>query len=382
MNLNTEELKVLIANQMKNENLHDSLPEDAIERIKEKILARDRVDSAKSIPSIVSETDTLSLPSDNDEKKFPDEREIAAAPQQMDISGDTAVDGVEIITPGAAPIEKPFEPVVAYTPELPDMLKEASPGEVFVFDYNEVGQSGENLSFKPMRLMDDPDAKKSMNDLWIQEGKTKAIIYVAKFEKMGEIDFNYSDGTSKLTETAALPDYAGGNQFKENPYIPEALPQIDEPTKNELETYIKSSVDLEKVVHEIVIDIMKNSLLTNTEKIEEEIAAPVDRPGYGIDPAQALRPMEENFELSMDSLIESDDFEKVTLPKKLNEAILANDGSLTQILVKNTDGTVKYKDVDNMLVRENESIQEWKFEDVLYYTPTNRLSKTKGYIKS
>ena len=51
-----------------------------------------------------------------------------------------------------------------------------------------------------MRLMDDPDVKKSMHDLWIQEGKTKAKVFVAKFEEMGEIDFNYADGTSKFTE--------------------------------------------------------------------------------------------------------------------------------------------------------------------------------------
>jgi hypothetical protein len=266
---------------------------------------------------------------------------------------------------GAVPLDKPSGPVIGYTPELPEMLKKAAPGELFVFRYNDVGESGENLSFKPMRLMDDPDVKKSMNDLWIQEGKTKADVYVAKFEKMGEINFNYTDGTSQFTETSALPDYAGGPKYKENPYAAASLPQIDAATQDSLETYVKSSVDLEKVVHDIVMGIVKDSLLTNTEKavdVQEDIAPRVDRPGYGAETTQMIRPMEESFTLSMEEIAEGDGYKKVDLPKDLNESIKAGDKLF--------------------LSEENETMQKWAFNGSVFYTPKDRLSKTKGYMKS
>ena len=37
--INIEELKSLIANSIKQENLHDALPADAVEKIKDKICA-------------------------------------------------------------------------------------------------------------------------------------------------------------------------------------------------------------------------------------------------------------------------------------------------------------------------------------------------------
>ena len=213
--------------------------------------------------------------------------------------------------------------------------------------------------------MNEPDVKKSMNDLWIQEGKTKADIYIAKFEKMGEIEFNYSDGTSRFTKVSSL-DYVESSKFKENPYSAESLPQIDEPTKESLETYVKSSIDLEKVVHDIVMNIVKDSILTNTEKantdMQEEIEAPVDRLGFGVNVSQTIKPMEESFVLSMKEIVESENYKKINLPNKLNEDIFSGD--------------------NNFLIQENESMQKWEFEDTTYFTPKIRLSKTKGYIKS
>jgi hypothetical protein len=364
MKLNTEELKTLIASHIKNENLHGALPDDAIERIKEKILAKNSKDSAQGIPEVVSEFNFPTINTNTDDRVFPDASQATPSPeQQVDMTGSTIPD--VHVDAGAIPLDRPSGSVIGYTPELPEMLKKAAPGELFVFRYNDVGESGENLSFKPMRLMDDPDVKKSMNDLWIQEGKTKADVYVAKFEKMGEINFNYTDGTSQFTETSALPDYAGGNQYKENPYAAASLPQIDAATQDSLETYVKSSVDLEKVVHDIVMGIVKDSLLTNTEKavnVQEDIAAPIDKPGYGVETAQLVKPMEESFTLSMEEIAEGEGYKKIDLPKELNEAISSGNRG--------------------MLIKENETMQQWMFEGKEYFTPTNRLSKTKGYIKS
>jgi hypothetical protein len=369
--INIEELKALIANGIRQENLHEALPEDAVERIKDKILALKKREAAKEIPGVVSELDTPAFPNVGDDAVFPDESQIIASPDQpVNSTGDTESFFVD---PGSAATEEPSVPTMGYTPELPEMLKKAEPSELFVFQYNDIGESGENLSFKPMRLMDDPDVKKSMNDLWIEQGKTRAKVYVAKFEEIGEINFNYANGTSSFTEKSAVPDYAGGPGYKENPYAAPSMPQIDEPTKNELETYIKSSVDLEKVVHDIVMDIVKDSLLTNTERaVNEDIDSPEgERGGYGTREDQLVKPMEESvehgdeeieFNITMVEIVEGNNFQKVELPKELNEKINSGDKS--------------------MLIRENNEIQEWKCGDEIYYTPIERISKTRGYIKS
>jgi len=322
-----EELKSLIASYIRKENLHEALPADAVEKIKEKILSRNNNESAQSIPEVVSEFNFPTINTSTDDRKFPDERNMAASPDnQPSISAET-IAHVDVPA-GAVPTDVPVEPTMGYTPELPEMLKKASPGELFVFDYNEVGESGENLSMKPMRLMDDPDVKKSMNDLWVQEGKTKAVVYVAKFEKMGEINFNYTDGTSQFTEASSLPDHAGGPEYKENPYMPDAMPQIDEPTKNELETYIKSSIDLEKVVSDIVMGMVRDSVMTNTEQaanVNEDIYDSEDnRENNGYSIAQAVKPMEEGFTLAMreiaDTTLQLIGFQKQkdTLNRKLS----------------------------------------------------------------
>jgi len=367
--INIEELKTLIANGIRQENLEGSLPEDAIERIKNKIIAFKKREETKEIPTVVNENDGFEIPSSvNMDKEFPSENKITNnEEQQVNLSGDT---NSFFINPGSSPTEMPSNPVMGYTPELPEILKKAEPSELFVFRYNDINETGENLSYKSMRLMDDPDVKKSMNDLWIEQGKTKAKIYVAKFEEIGEIEFNYSNGTSKFIEKNSLPDYAGSSEYKENPYTEPSLPQIDSTTKGELETYIKSSLDLDKVVHDIVMGIVKDSLLTNTEK------ALNSTPNYAIgaidtntqtnEQGQYINEdtSDEEIELSitMREIVEGTGFEKVVLPKELNNKINSGDST--------------------MLVRENNEIQEWKHENKLYYIPKERISKTRGYIKS
>lgn len=370
--ITTEELKALIANGIKQENLHEALPEDAIERIKEKILAIKNREDAKNIPEIVSEAEF----SNNQNTEFPEERlNIDAPEQQVDMSGMN--DNNIQIAPGSVPAEQPSIPTVGYTPELPEMLKKAMPSELFVFQYTDINENGENLSYKPMRLMEDPDVKKSMQELWIEQGKTKANVYVAKFEKMGEIHFNYTDGISKFIKTPALPDYAGGQEYKENPYAANSMPQIDAPKREELERYIKSSVDLEGIVKNIVMGIIKDSVLTNSERaindtnsVQEDIDnSSGDVPGYGTRNDQLVKPMEaliredENleFNISMKEIVESDSYEKITLPEELNEAIKLGD--------------------KKMLKRENQQVQEWLYNEKKYFIPVGRISKDKGYIK-
>lgn len=377
--INIEELKALIANSIKQENLHDALPADAVEKIKDKILAFRKSETAKEIPSVVSEdvVNEFTAPVipgvGTDARQFPDENEINTSEEAQ---GNT--DNNFFVNPGSTPSEEMSEPKMGYTPELPDALKKAEPAEVFVFQYSDLNKSGENLSYKPLRLMNDPEVQMSMNDFWIKEGKTKADVYVAKFEKIGEINFNYADGVSKFVEKGSEPDYVGGGEYKENPYEAASVPQIDAVTKNELETYIKNSVDLNKVVQDIVMDILKTSLMNPSElaqsgslyptgvAIQEDISAST---GVGAD--QLVKPMEGvedsddeeiEFNITMKEIVENDSYQRIEMPTELNEKINSGDKS--------------------MLIRENSEVQEWAFNGRTYYTPVGRISKDKGYIKS
>ena len=74
--MNIEELKALIANGIREQNLHESLPEDAVEKIKERILSMRDKESVKQIPEIVSELDAPSLSYGSNEEEMPDEREL------------------------------------------------------------------------------------------------------------------------------------------------------------------------------------------------------------------------------------------------------------------------------------------------------------------
>ena len=377
--INIEELKALIANSIKQENLHDALPADAVEKIKDKILAFRKSETAKEIPSVVSEevVNEFTAPVipgvGTDARQFPDENEINTSEESQ-----ASADNSFFVNPGSTPAEEMSEPKMGYTPELPDALKKAEPAEVFVFQYSDLNKSGENLSYKPLRLMNDPEVQMSMNDLWIKEGKTKADVYVAKFEKIGEINFNYADGVSKFVEKGSEPDYVGGVEYKENPYEAASVPQIDAATKNELETYIKNSVDLNKVVQDIVMNIIKTSLMNPTElaqsgnlyptgvSIQEDISAST---GVGAD--QLVKPMEGvedsedeeiEFNITMKEIVENENYQRIEMPAELNEKINSGDKS--------------------MLIRENSEVQEWTFNGRTYYTPVGRISKDKGYIKS
>ncbi len=376
--INIEELKTLIANGIKQENLNDALPADAVERIKNKILAFKKREAAKEIPEVVSEDvvtelDIPVLPAGGDDNKFPNETQITPSPeQQVDMTGNT---DHFFMDAGSNQTEQPSQPKIGYVLELPDAIKKSAPAELFVFNYSDLNKSGENLTFKPLRLMDDPDVKMSMSDLWIKEAKTKADVYVAKFEKIGEINFNYADGTSKFVQTPSAPDYAGGPSYKENPYEAPSLPQIDGATKGELETYIKNSIDLEKVVTDIVMGIIKNSVLTNSEKalnVNEDIdSTNGEIGGYGAREDQMIKPMEESidhddeeieFNITMREIVEDESYQRIIIPEGLNEKINSGDKSL--------------------LIRENKEVQQWKFDGKTYFTPVGRISKDKGYIKS
>ena len=87
-----------------------------------------------------------------------------------------------------------------YHPELPEKLEESEPKKVFVFDENDISIGAEALSTLDMSCLDSPEDKTNMRTLWIQDAIKDVEIYVANFQKLGDIEFDPFEGTANFTE--------------------------------------------------------------------------------------------------------------------------------------------------------------------------------------
>lgn len=343
--INSEEIKALIANSIKEQGLDGVLPSGSIEKIKDRIFQFKKDEkfdqSIEKIPDVVSE-----------------DQEI------QNIDNNIDPQNIQPETIVSADVIQNNEQEPSYTPELPDMIQKASPEEVFVFKYTDISEGGENLSHKRFKLMDNPESSSSMRDNWVNHAKTKAKVYVAKFEEIGTLDYDYINGTTKFTEKGSETDLIQNNgSYKENPYSEESVPQIESNPEmmSNIENYIKSTIDIESVAKDLVIDLIKSSLFTNTEtaKIDDEekdisSGGPVHVDG-------SVASIQESEELVFSDIISSNDYMRVELPEGLNEAIISNN--------------------ENLIKESFKTVNVWEFDNIKYYIPKGRISKTKGYIK-
>jgi hypothetical protein len=225
-----------------------------------------------------------------------------------------------------------------------------------------------------------------MNDMWTEEGKRKAEVYIAKFEKIGDIEFNYANGTSQFIEKRFNPDFAVQAQYKENPYATPSVPQATAGTDNSnILAQISTAVDLEKVVKDIVVDILRKQLVGNS-------AGPVavSQESYGYDASQVAKPMEEstpgyNAYKLVKSMFKGDgdisDLNDVADRFSLNMANLVDDNG-SYIKSELPDALREHigSGKRDMLKNENQEVEEWSFDGQSYFLPKNRISKNKGYI--
>lgn len=394
--INIEELKVMIANEIKNEGLNEVLDSTAIDKIVKDILYKQNMDNARNaIPEIIpeqTEAPPMAAPSNTMPKETGDVEVPTNKYYTPSIDADNFGTG---ITNSTTQIDQSTSGnIPAYTPELPSFLNKIEPAKVIVFDMNELSHGGENLTNAPLRTFENPDVKKSMNDFWVNEGKKKAEVYMAKFEKIGEIEFNYVNGTSQFIEKRFEPDFEAQAKYKENPYGAPSLPQTTGVDSSNIMAQISTAVDLEAVVKNIVMDLIKKGITNNAIQNQYALGAldpnnpniPTDnmgryitpQEGYGYDKTQAVKPMEESnrlfkgngdiqelnavaFDLNMAKLVDDNGvYAKAELPEALKEYI----GSGRRDFLKN----------------ENQEVEEWHFDGTSYFLPKNRISKNKGYI--
>jgi len=373
--INIDELKTMIANQIKNENLHEILDNANIEEIAKNILNKNKKDNASNtIPDVIPEnTEAPPMPSSPVSMPKPEED---AMPTARYFNPNNGLDNF-----GTGTTNSPNQidqntsgNIPAYEPTLPSFMDKIDPAKIIVFDMNELSEGGENLSHKPLRTFENPDVKKSMSELWVDEGKRKADVYIVKLEKIGCLDFNYANGTTKFEEKRFEPDFAIQAKYKENPYAADdAIKSVE--AQSNIVNQISTAVDLEGVVKNIVMDLIKKGITTD-----------MPQESYGYDKSQAVKPMEESvpgyaargifksggdidelndvadsFDLNMAKLVDDNgSFIKAELPESLKEHIQSGNREF--------------------LKNENQEVEEWHFDGTSYFLPKNRISKNKGYV--
>ncbi len=372
--INTEELKTMIVGKIKEIGLNDVLDTAAVERIKDKVMGVYNHEKAKaSISDVIPENTIPAGMGVTEMGNFPKE-ETPVTGETVSIettSVETPVNNYDgTIQPGQNVDAGTTGNVPAYAPELPSFMNKIEPAKVIVFSQNELSESGENLTKKPLRTYEDPDIKKTMNDFWLDKGQKRAEVYAVKLEKIGELEFNYANGTTQFVEKRFDPDFEAQNKYKENPYMADnagpALPgELDINGQPNIAAQISTSVDIEQIVKDLVMKMLKDQLMTNTTKAVNADSTHEYSLG-AIDPSNPNRPMDnqgyyvsESFEIKMIDLV--NDYNKIDTPKTLKEAIEKNDKTF--------------------LVKENAEVQEWKLEGKTYYTPVVKMSTKKCYIK-
>lgn len=372
MQINTEQLKTMIASRIKEMDLNTVLDSDALEKIKNRVMNTYNSEKAQSeIPESISEASFPANLGTTETSVFPGGGFGSGEPTGRTTMGDvtsietvhTPYDGTQV--PGQNVDMSTTGNIPAYKPELPSFMDKIEPAKVIIFSQNELSEGGENLSNKPLRTFENPDEKKSMNDFWLDKGQKKAEVYMAKLEKIGELEFDYANGTTKFIEKRFEPDFEAQAKYKENPYMatgPATPGTLDINGQPNIMNQIAGSVDIKQVVTDLVMNILRDQLLTNTTRAVNDIPNPNNLPttpaGVPVHPMGLVLP--ESFDLKMIDLVNN--YEKIDTPKELKEAIENNNKSL--------------------LIKENEEVQEWNIGGKSYFTPVNKISTRKCYIKS
>jgi len=345
--INQEEVNALLASEIRKKGLNDTLKLDVIrEKVMKKIqeMSSDTSQEVNEMenPAVAQGPTEFPNPA-NDEESF------HVAPNIIN-TGDTQV-GMKA---GAQPLNVQIEPKMAIIPEVPDFLKEVQPGKFFVFDFNELSVGGENLSNKPFKTMENPDVCKSMQQMWSENGITKAEVYQTKFEKIGEVVFDYKSGSSQFIEMGAQPDFDIQQQYKQNPYV-------SQPDK-EIENYIKGNVDLDQKINDVVTNIVKNYFLTNSERAVETQPAPHPHRVPDVTFDGNITQVNEG-KVTLRDLVSNDSgFKKIDTPQELLETI-----------------TGKAKTAQ--LVYEDKEVKKWVLDNKEYYLPSDAMSIKKCYVK-
>lgn len=252
MRISDDQLGVIISSQIRENGLNDIFDASVVEKIKSKVKEAFRQSRMTSSEVVIPEADgNLTNPVAGNTFPYEVEPEEEKVPP-VEIEPQPAM---EI---GSQPTDVAYDPKV-YTPELPDVLKHVKPAQLVAMELSDVEQNGEALAAKPMRMMDNIDMRKSMLDLWKEEGSTKADVFIMKYEKAGELTFDYASGTAVFVPNRSDPATFNSGGEKENPYSeenPNGPNKFNEPSREDIEAYVKTSVNVEDIVKKVAMELM------------------------------------------------------------------------------------------------------------------------------
>lgn len=148
------------------------------------------------------------------------------------------------------------EEELKYKPQLPEILKSFKPGEILIYDRNELSLGMENLSNRNFRLKQDPDEKKSIKDLWLLSAITNTEVYLVELKKIGELKFNPYEGTTTFENISDVKEFSKINDNEKN--------------KHDVESAIKSQIPDEEMLDAIVPVTDVTQPILNTDELEKQ----------------------------------------------------------------------------------------------------------------
>lgn len=173
------------------------------------------------------------------------------------------------------------EKELAYNPQLPDSITKADPAKLFIYDKTELSLGAESLTRMPYHMIDAPDEKKSMQDIWLQEGKVRAEVFQVEFKKIGDMVFDPFQGICRFVEmTQPLPNdlpaeefdsvqQAINSQMPTEPMIDAVEPVMDVTLPASTDMGLQGA-DVQKSIEGVVEKILRNYF---TEKNNSNINA-------------------------------------------------------------------------------------------------------------
>ena len=192
------EIENLIKEKLKSSGA--DLSNDIVSRIKESILKKYSDEKSQNEASEANTGEPVDI--DISSEPSPTEQDV---PTPGSVQQDTVVDSKEQelqrkeeeLYVKEQELQRKEEEL-KYKPQLPNPLKNVGKEEFFVFDENQISFGGEGLSNAQFYLKNNPEVKSSMHGEWINKGMTKADLFIVEFKKIGEMEFNAFDGTTKL----------------------------------------------------------------------------------------------------------------------------------------------------------------------------------------
>jgi hypothetical protein len=268
--ISMEELDKMIRGKIKTQGLSADISEEKVNEIKNKIkeaaLSKNNFESIAKVEP--GDTAAVLQSTIENEKSV----EIAKKEGELEQALKDLKEKEEELRKKEEELRKKEEEL-SYKPQLPEFLDKVNPEEFIIFSPNEISFGAEGLSNIKFRLKSNPDDKKTMHEIWLDYGKKSADVYMIKLEKFGKISFNPFNGTSvfeeKRFEVTDTPEEGAENKAVESQEPKEEMIDAIEPIKDVAlpmtDDMGLSTIDVEKLVKDKVMDILKNYIIGNKE---------------------------------------------------------------------------------------------------------------------